>query len=57
MPDSSPAKQQLRQRRLADGMETESAEAACAHLEDAQDRQACVYDVIATQDVSMAGAW
>ena len=57
MPDSSAAKLQLRQRRLASGLDTASAEKACAHLEDAKDRQACVYDVIATQDMDMAGAW
>ena len=57
MPDASAAKQQLRQRRLANGLETEAAEKACAHLESADDRKACVYDVISTQDMDMAGAW
>ena len=57
MPDSSPAKLKLRQRRLASGLDMASAEEACAHLEDAKDRQACVYDVVATQDIAMAGAW
>ena len=57
MPDSSASKQMLRQRRLAGGLEMEAAEKACAHLESADDRKACVYDVLATQDVDMAGAW
>ena len=57
MPDSSPAKQQLRQRRLANGMETETAEAACAHLEDEFSRKGCVYDILATQDMDMVGAY
>ena len=57
MPDTTPATQQLRRRRLADGLATEAAEKACAHLEDVSDRKACVYDVVATQDIDMAGAW
>ena len=57
MPDNSATKQALRRRRLANGIPMEDAEKACAHLEDPSDRQSCVYDVVATQDVDMAGAW
>ena len=57
MPDTSPAKQQLRARRLADGLAEEAAEKACAHLAGADERKACVFDVISTQDMDMAGAW
>lgn len=57
MPDSSAAKQKLRQRRLADGIPTEEAEKACAHLSSEDDRTACVFDIIATQDVNMAAVW
>ena len=53
-----PAKVQLRTRRLAEsGMTSEDAEAACDHLVDAEEKKACVFDVLATQDLAMAGAW
>ncbi|CAJ1934981.1 unnamed protein product [Cylindrotheca closterium] len=35
----------------------EDAEKACASLTDAIDRKDCVYDIIATQDMDMAGAY
>ena len=57
MPEQSLAKQKLRQRRLANGLPMEEAEKACAHLESADDRKACVFDVVATQDVNMASVW
>lgn len=47
----------LRGRRLgASSLTTEMAEKACNHLVDAADKKACVYDVIATQDLSMASS-
>jgi hypothetical protein len=46
------------QRRLAEsGMTLEDAEDACDHLVDPEEKQACVFDVLATQDLSMASAW
>ncbi|CAB9513844.1 expressed unknown protein [Seminavis robusta] len=45
-------------RRLAEsGMTYEDAEDACNHLKDPEEIKSCVYDVIATQDLSMASAW
>ena len=35
----------------------EDAEAACAHLQNEWDRKDCVYDIIATQDLGMVGAY
>ena len=47
-----------RRRRLGEMVVSEEqAEAACAHLADAGDRKDCVYDVLATQDVDMVGAY
>lgn len=47
-----------RRRRLGEVSVTEDqAEAACAHLKNALDRKDCVYDVLATQDVDMVGAY
>ncbi|CAJ1959971.1 unnamed protein product [Cylindrotheca closterium] len=47
-----------RQRRLNESNITEEqAEAACAGLKDALDRKDCVYDILATQDMDMAGAF
>lgn len=56
MPTNTAEKRMLRQRRLASGISTEAAEKACSHLA-AEDRKDCVFDVIATQNVNMAGAW
>ena len=56
MPSESAKKQALRKRRLAEGISTEAAEQACSHLSGA-DFSACVFDVIATQNMDMAGAW
>jgi hypothetical protein len=56
MPENTLAKQQLRNRRLAEGMPYEEAEKACSHLA-ADEKDACIYDVLATQDADMAGAW
>ena len=45
-------------RRLGESSITEKqAEAACASIEDPLDRKDCVYDVLATQDISMVGAY
>eukprot|EP00526_Cylindrotheca_closterium_P011696 CAMPEP_0113614296 /NCGR_PEP_ID=MMETSP0017_2-20120614/7090_1 /TAXON_ID=2856 /ORGANISM="Cylindrotheca closterium" /LENGTH=491 /DNA_ID=CAMNT_0000523453 /DNA_START=57 /DNA_END=1532 /DNA_ORIENTATION=- /assembly_acc=CAM_ASM_000147 len=47
-----------RQRRLDEStVSIEDAEAACASLKDELDRKDCVYDIIATQDMDMAGAY
>ncbi|CAB9519410.1 expressed unknown protein [Seminavis robusta] len=51
------AKAALRGRRLAEGMSHAKAEAACNHLEGADEKAACVFDVLATQDLNMASAW
>ena len=47
-----------RRRRLDESsIKEEQAEAACARLKDPLDRKDCVYDVIATQDLDIAGAY
>jgi hypothetical protein len=47
-----------RRRRLGEMTVTEEqAEAACARLKDAADRKDCVYDILATQDLAMVGAY
>lgn len=47
-----------RKRRLEESFVTEEqAEAACVRLEDEFDRKGCVYDVLATQDLGMVGAY
>lgn len=51
------AKEEMRRRRLAEGIPQAKVEAACAHLDSADEREACEYDVTATQDASMARAW
>jgi hypothetical protein len=48
-----------RRRRLAEdnSVSIEQAEEACARLTDELDRKDCVYDIIATQDMAIAGAY
>ena len=47
-----------RRRRLDESSVTEElAEAACARIADEMDRKDCIYDVFATQDMGMAGAY
>ena len=47
-----------RRRRLDESSVTEEqAEAACANLTDPLDRKDCAYDILATQDTTMAGAY
>lgn len=47
-----------RRRRLGESTITEEqAEAACAGLEDEFSRKGCVYDILATQDLAMVGAY
>jgi hypothetical protein len=47
-----------RRRRLdASSIKEEEAEKACASLKDPLDRKECVYDVLATQDLEMVGAF
>lgn len=47
-----------RARRLAESSITgEQAEEACAKLNDPIDRKDCVYDILATQDIDMVGAY
>lgn len=47
-----------RRRKLGEATVTEAqAEAACAQIKDALDRKDCLYDVLATQDLGMVGAY
>ncbi|KAL3937744.1 MAG: hypothetical protein SGBAC_007205 [Bacillariaceae sp.] len=47
-----------RARRLAEStISEEAAEAACSHLKDEMDQKDCVYDIVATQDLDMVGAY
>lgn len=47
-----------RRRKLSEAtVSLEQAEAACAELKSALDRKDCVYDILATQDLDMAGAF
>lgn len=47
-----------RRRHLEELTVTETqAEAACSHLKDPLDRKDCVYDIVATQDLGMVGAY
>lgn len=47
-----------RKRRLGEStVSIEDAEAACAGLKDELDRKDCVYDILATQDMDMVGAY
>ena len=47
-----------RRRRLAESTVTESqAEVACSGLKDPLDRKDCIYDILATQDLGMVGAY
>lgn len=47
-----------RKRRLDESsISEEDAEAACAGLEDEFSRKGCVYDILATQDLEMVGAY
>ena len=47
-----------RRRRLGEsGVTEEQAEAACASLKDEADRKDCIYDILATQDLEMVGAY
>mmetsp|Transcript_15478 Transcript_15478/g.38152 ORF Transcript_15478/g.38152 Transcript_15478/m.38152 type:complete len:196 (+) Transcript_15478:499-1086(+) len=49
---------QRQRRRLGDtGISAEQAEAACSKLSDPMDVKDCVYDVLATQDLDMVGAF
>jgi hypothetical protein len=58
MPEDNSAKEALRQRRLAEStLSLEDIEKACGHLHAAAERKACEYDVVATQDISMASVW
>jgi hypothetical protein len=51
-----PTMQSEKRRRLGEGITEAAAKAACAHA-DVDDMDACVYDVMATNDVGMAGAY
>jgi len=47
-----------RRRRLDESSVTEEqAEAACSHLEDEFSHKGCIYDIMATQDLGMVGAY
>ena len=56
MPVETAETQRLRRRRLAEGIPVDQAEMACAHLA-TDDRKACIFDVISTQDIAMANSW
>ena len=56
MPVDTAEKQRLRRRRLAEGIPVDQAELACARLA-TDDRKACIFDVISTQDIAMANSW
>jgi hypothetical protein len=57
-PSMTDEKIALRKRRLAESdLTEEKAEKACEHVQGASERKACVYDILATQDINMAGAW
>jgi hypothetical protein len=47
----------MKRRLRASNMTQEDAEKACDHLQDPEEIKACIFDVIATQDLSMASAW
>jgi len=53
MPDSSKARRHLRESTIS----LEDAELACARVTAGVDRDACIFDVLATNDRSMAGAY
>ena len=57
MPTETVEKKAIRKRRLAEGIPRADAEKACAHLGDAGDIKACIFDVISTQDLTMAASW
>jgi len=57
MPVDTVEKTKLRRRRLANGIPIQQAEKACSHLESADDRKACVFDVVSTQSIDMASVW
>jgi len=55
-----PRGDRARRRRLDESssiITEEQAEAACAGLKDELDRKDCIYDIVATQDMDMAGAY
>ena len=57
-PAYSPEKAASMKRRLRTAGLTQSmAEKACQHLQDPDEIKACVFDVLSTQDLSMASAW
>ena len=47
----------MKRRLRASNLTEADAEEACNHLVDTEEKQACVFDVIATQDLSMASTW
>lgn len=57
MPVDTLEKTQLRNRRLGSGLSNKAVEDACAHLKVPDERKACEYDVVSTQDVTMASVW
>lgn len=47
-----------RKRRLGEAeISLEAANLACSSVTDKDDHDACIFDVLATQDVDMAGSW
>jgi hypothetical protein len=52
-----PTEADIKRRRLGSSLSDEAAEKACAHVTDKDDREWCVFDVLATGDTIMAGAY
>ena len=58
MPTDNTEKQAQRQRRLAESNLTQDViERACSHLKSTAEREGCEFDIVATQDISMASVW
>jgi hypothetical protein len=52
-----PSPTDIKRRRLGSGISEEAAQKACASVADMDDREWCVFDVMATGDSEMAGAY
>lgn len=52
---AAPSATDTSRRRLGEGVSMEDAERACAHHEDSQKRDMCVFDVVAMGDLEIAG--
>ena len=52
-----PTDADIKRRRLGSSLSEAAAEKACAHVTNEDDREWCVFDVLATGDAEMAGAY